>query len=315
MNRTSLTDTIMSLAVLQAGLFTLPVDRGRTGFRALGVPLGGAADRAAFDIANALLGNHPDSVALEITMAGPTLRANHRTWAAFTGAPFQIHINDALQEIANSTFTLEAGDRLRIGGTPIGCRGYLSVCGGFDLPLLMGSRTAGEPLKIHDELRCGTSDGPRRGLQQENEGPPEIVSFRTLPGAQADWFPDRSFYEAVFTVDARSNRMGIRLNGPSVPKRASEMISEPVAVGAVQITNEGLPIVLGVDGQTIGGYPKIAHLIRADFGKLAQLRPGMQIRFEEVTADAAEAAARDQQARLQNVLLRLAVTLPHRNIS
>lgn len=104
--------------------------------------------------------------------------------------------------------------------------------------------------------------------------------------------------------------MGVRLLGEPIPKRAGEIASEPVAPGAVQITNDGLPVVLGVDGQTIGGYPKVAHVIRADLDKLGQLRPGDVVRFTQVSEDEAIAASAEARVSLRRWLTRLAVAVP-----
>jgi allophanate hydrolase subunit 2 len=100
----------------------------------------------------------------------------------------------------------------------------------------------------------------------------------------------------------------VRLTGEPLTRRPGELVSEPVAPGAVQITNDGLPVVLGVDGQTIGGYPKVAHVVRADLDRLAQLRPGEELRFQQVSPDEAEAAARSRAAWLADWLLRLRTT-------
>jgi allophanate hydrolase subunit 2 len=134
------------------------------------------------------------------------------------------------------------------------------------------------------------------------------LTLRALDGPQADWFPDGRFFGSTYTVTPASNRMGLRLAGEPLTRKPGELVSEPVAPGAVQVTNDGLPVVLGVDGQTIGGYPKVAHVIRADLDRLAQLRPGTAVRFERVTSDAAEAAARERAGWLREWLTRLAVT-------
>jgi len=132
--------------------------------------------------------------------------------------------------------------------------------------------------------------------------------MRVLPGPQADWFDD-AFYGYTYRVTPASNRMGVRLDGPplALPKR--ELVSEPVAPGAIQITNDGRPIVLGVDGQTIGGYPKVAHVIAADLDALGQLRPGDEVRFVRVTEVEAEAAAAGRRALMRTWLRRIAVAL------
>ena len=132
--------------------------------------------------------------------------------------------------------------------------------------------------------------------------------MRVLPGSQADWFDD-AFYSHTYRVTPASNRMGVRLDGPplTLPKR--ELVSEPVAPGAVQITNDGRPIVLGVDGQTIGGYPKVAHVIAADLDALGQLRPGDAVRFQRVTETEAEAAGARRRDALRKQLRRIAMAL------
>ena len=113
-----------------------------------------------------------------------------------------------------------------------------------------------------------------------------------LDGPQRDWFEGDVLFTREYAISPASNRMGLRLKGEPLARRPGELVSEAVAPGAVQVTNDGLPVVLGVDGQTIGGYPKIAHVIRADLDRLAQLRPGDSVRFQRVTPEEAERAAR-----------------------
>jgi antagonist of KipI len=129
-----------------------------------------------------------------------------------------------------------------------------------------------------------------------------------LPGPQANWF-DNAFFSQAYRVTPASNRMGVRLDGPTLDPPKRELVSEPVAPGAVQITNDGRPIVLGVDGQTIGGYPKIAHVIAADLDRLGQLRPGDEVRFVRVSENDAEAAAAERRGELRKWLRRVAVAI------
>jgi biotin-dependent carboxylase-like uncharacterized protein len=302
----------MSLTILEPGLHSLLVDHGRPRSRYLGVPVGGAADRAALALGNALVGNPPDAVGLEITMTGPTLRAEHRTVGVLFGAPFVMAISGGRPAYAGTTFILEPGEGLKIGGTPAGVRAYLCIAGGFDAPTVLGSRSAFEPIKADEILACPESVGfePRRSLPfvaLPDRRPLDVL--RVLPGPQFDWFlePDR-FFASGYEVTTASNRMGLRLRGEILERRPGELTSEAVAPGAVQVTNDGQPVVLGVDGQTIGGYPKIAHVIRADLDRLAQLRPGTTVRFEQVTPEEADAAATARAALLREWLLRLQVT-------
>ena len=312
----------MGLRVLEPGLYSLLVGRGRTGSRHLGVPVGGPADYSACALGNALVGNPPDALALEVTLLGPTLRADAPIAGVVFGAPFQL---SGLLEVGRS-FNLDAGEVLKIGGTPSGCRAYLCVAGGFCGREILGSASALEPIRRGDVLECGSSSlqsrwganpfppgtgvppvrgrtgvPPVQAMQDRRDAGP-TQQIRVLPGPQRYWFPDSHFFEQSYTVSAAGNRMGLRLLGTPLLRAPRELASEPVAPGAVQITNDGLPVILGVDGQTIGGYPKIAHVIRADLDALGQLRPGDSVRFVEITEEDAEAANREKRATLRRTI-------------
>jgi len=315
----------MSLLVRDAGLLSLLVERGRTRTRHLGMPLGGPADRAAFALSNALVGNSPDAVGMEVTLSGPTVEATRPVACVVFGAPFQSTINGRPIP-AGTTFTLERGDVLRVGGTLGGARGYVCVAGGFGAPDILGSRSALDPLRAGDVLHCRASRIEARSLpfvsvtanaerEQRGEGgahtvahaPGSPITFRALDGPQRDWFTDDLFFTQDYEITPASNRMGLRLKGVVLRRRSGELVSEAVAPGAVQVTNDGQPVVLGVDGQTIGGYPKVAHVVRADLDRLAQLRPGDRVRFAGVTPDEAEVAAQEQTAFLKQWLTRLRI--------
>lgn len=297
----------MPLHILDPGLLTLVVDLGRPRSRSLGVPVGGAADRAAFMLGNALVGNPLDAAALEITLAGPTLRADVGLGCAVFGAPLEVSTDrHALQ--AGKAFTLPAGEELRIGGTPAGVRGYFCVRGGLRCKKILGSQSSLQPLRAGAELDCNEGTvAPRFFHLPADELPPNLL--RTLPGPQADWFREGVFHSQPFTVTPASNRMGLRLRGeplpPSEPNIFREMVSEPVSPGAVQVTSDGQCIVLGVDGQTIGGYPKVTHVISADLDRLAQLRPGQLVRFVGVSLADAETLYRARQTMLKEWAARL----------
>lgn len=253
---------------------------------------------AALTLGNALVGNPPDAVAVEVALSGPTLRAEAEVGAVVFGAPFDLTRNGEWIQV-NHTFTLHPGDVLRIGGTPTGCRAYLCVPGGFTLPAVP------TPLVAGDVLAC--AGGHLRGRSIPPFDPPPVAELRVLPGPQRAWFPDDSFFTRPWTVSEASNRMGVRLLGEPIPKRAGELVSEPVAAGAVQVTHDGRPVVLGADGQTIGGYPKVAHVIRADLDRVGQLRPGDGVRFVLVSPQEAESLAQARWAILGGWLTRLSV--------
>lgn len=299
----------MSLIVLHPGTYSLLVDRGRPKTRSFGIPFGGAADVAAFQIGNALLGNNPNAVALEITLSGPMLQAECDLSCCIFGGPFAIRAGNRSIG-AGRVFTLRQSEILTIGGSRTGASSYLCVRGGFHSRQVLNSGTAFQPLAEGARISCVASSGQGRSLEH-----PEIDALfgetagtlRVIDGPQADWFPTQSFYQQTFTVSPASNRMGIRLLGNAILRDPRELISEAVAPGAIQITNEGLPIVLGVDGQTIGGYPKIAHVIRADLDRLGQLRPGQSVRFEKIDLELAEELAAIRQGKLKRWLAALRV--------
>jgi biotin-dependent carboxylase-like uncharacterized protein len=305
----------MSLRVLDPGLCSLVVDYGRPRWRSLGVPLGGAADRSAFAIGNSLLGNPPDAAALEITLVGPALVAQARVGCVLLGAPFQL--SSSRQTLApNKSFTLEPDEELHIGGTPRGARAYLCVVGGLQTRLILGSRSGLAPVKRGQELPCATGAVPCRLVRSDLPWvvvpalSPELGStthqLRIVSGAQQDWFVCHDLPAlGDFGVRPASNRMGLRLSGRPVQVPAREMVSEPVCPGAIQVTSDGQMIVLGVDGQTIGGYPKISQVISADLDALGQLRPGMLLTFAQLTLEAARQLHLERQQRLAQLSMRL----------
>jgi len=298
----------MSLTVLEPGLASRIVDAGRPRSRSLGVSVGGAADRRSLALGNSLIGNRADAAALEIALKGPRLRAETDVGGVLFGAPFEAQ-RDGYPIEAGHTFTLRAGEELGIGGTPVGARAYLCVRGAFHVRTILASRSAFEPLGQGEILACDLSTIPPRFCPELQMRVPEVWTVSVLPGLQASWFRDEAFYEQVFTVTAASNRMGLRLQGKPLALPDRELVSEAVCPGSVQVTREGQCIVLGVDGQTIGGYPKIAQVIQADLDFLGQLRPGQRIDFKKVTMQDAIKRDRQAQADLRLWTLRLRLSL------
>ncbi|HEX4589069.1 MAG TPA: biotin-dependent carboxyltransferase family protein, partial [Gemmataceae bacterium] len=295
----------MSLRVLEPGLQTLVVDLGRPSYRSLGVPVGGAADRWSLNLGNALVGNPPDAAALEICLAGPTLQAGCDLGCVVFGAPFEAFRGKEPIAVGH-TFTLHRGEIIRIAGASIGLRAYFCVHDGLREPIALGSRSSFDPVRRGQDLACEPSEVSRRfidaGRSSFTGG--ELI-LRAMPGPQAGWFDLGEFFGPTFTVRADSDRMGTRLQGKPLTKKPGELVSEPVSPGAVQVVNDGQCIVLGVDGQTIGGYPKVAHVIAADLDRLGQLRPGQQVRFELVCIDVAENAYRARMSQLHEWMTRL----------
>jgi biotin-dependent carboxylase-like uncharacterized protein len=301
----------MTLRILDPGLYTILVDFGRTGWRSLGVPVGGAADRFALAIGNGLVGNAPNCAALEMSLAGPTMRSDCELICVVYGAEFVL-ASDRQPLTVGKTFRLQPGEELRIGGVREHLRAYFCVRGGFEAPMVLGSRSGLEPVSDRAELNCGAdlANGPRSRISSRFVRPnlvwnrePRLI--RVLEGPQADWFHENEFYFQEFTISPVSNRMGLRLHGLPLTRAARELVSEPVCPGTVQLTRDGQCIILGVDGQTIGGYPKIAQVITADLDKLGQLRPNDGIHFVKVNLDEAESLYRQKQAEMREWLTRL----------
>jgi antagonist of KipI len=296
----------MSLHVVDPGLYTLVVDFGRPHCRSLGVPVGGAADRASLALGNALVGNLPDTAGLEFSLSGPTLRAECDLACVVYGAPFELS-SDRQRLRPGKTFTLHAGEELRIGGTVERVRGYLCVGGGLRTQVILDSRSSLEPLQAGAELPCSPGIIHSRFLRV----PPfenDAQVLRIVDGPQVDWFSEKPLTR-TFTVAPASNRMGLRFQGNPLPVPDRELVSEPVCPGAVQVTRDGQCIILGVDGQTIGGYPKIAQVISADLDAVGQLRPGQQIAFQRVSLEDAVEIHRRRQAELNSLCLRVRVAL------
>jgi antagonist of KipI len=298
----------MVLKVIDPGLYTLVVDRGRPGFRSLGVPVSGAADRFSLAIGNALVGNPPEAAALEFSLAGPTVQADCELGCVVFGAPFTL-TSDRRRFSPGITFTLAAEEELIVGSAPSRMRGYLCVRGGLRTRPILNSMSSLEPLKPGDALHCATGQLPSRFLPGPFAWDNEPRVLRVLDGPQASWFRASSLDAKEFRVAEASDRMGIRLDGQPLDVPQRELVSEPVSPGAVQALPNGQCVVLGVDGQTIGGYPKIAQVISADVDKIGQLRPGDRVKLRRVDLVEAEIAYRQKVRETREWVTRLQVSL------
>jgi biotin-dependent carboxylase-like uncharacterized protein len=307
--------TAGTLTLLAPGLCTLVVDLGRPATRSLGVPVGGAADCFCLALGNGLVGNAPAAAALEITLAGPTLQATCPLACVLFGAPFAL-ATDRRPLTPGTTFTLWPGETLRVGAAPRGARGYLCVGGGLAVPPVLGSRSSLEALRAGAELPCRPGGIHGRSLRIPPDGEAHLeylagvaqppLRLRALAGPQAGWFAAEEFFGGPrFTVTPASDRMGLRLLGEPLRVPPRELVSEPVCPGAVQVTRDGQCVILGVDGQTIGGYPKVGQVISADLDLVGQLRPGDRVWFERVELGQAERAYRRRRAVLRQWLVRL----------
>jgi antagonist of KipI len=298
------------IQVQEPGLFTTVQDLGREGFGPFGVSASGAADAVSLRIGNRLVGNAEGAAGLEMTLLGGTFLFPQGAVAALAGSDFGASLDGKPVELWTA-FEARPGQTLRLGPTRSGARCYLCVRGGIEVKLFLGSASThilsglggheGRALRKGDVLNIGAASGSTRErsltAQALKKLSPRKV-LRVTPGPQSDWFSEPAqqiFYASTYRVAEESNRMGLRLQGAAIPAPASgEMISEGVALGAVQVPEGGLPIILFVEQQTTGGYPKIANVISADFHSLGQLRPRDEIRFERVDWKKARALLLEQ---------------------
>jgi len=299
------------IQVQEPGLFTTVQDLGREGFGPLGVSASGAADAISLRMGNRLVGNAEGAAGLEMTLLGGTFLFPEGAVIALAGSDFGATLDGKPVELWTA-FESRPGQALRLGPTCSGARCYLCVRGGIAVKLFLGSASThilsglgghdGRALRKGDVLNIGAASVSSRERSLSARALKELQArkvLRVTPGPQSDWFPEsarRLFYESRYRVAEESNRMGIRLEGAIVPvPSGGEMISEGVSLGAIQVPEGGKPIILFVEQQTTGGYPKIANVISADFHSLGQLRPRDEIRFERVDWETARALLREQE--------------------
>jgi antagonist of KipI len=341
----------MTATAIRAGFLTSVQDLGRTGFRRFGVSTSGALDSFAMRVANLLVGNDKDAAGLEITLGGLHLRFDDQRIVSWCGGEFDVQIGSTALPPGHSAL-LPAGEELKFGRPQIGCRCWLAVSGGINVPILLGSRSTdlraqfggfeGRALRDGDIVPLGgwpgssgfakaTVDNPIPAFTISPwTAPHDWVSpakrdpiLRFVPGVDWNRFnpPTRGYGVAgaslaagalakeatlqrltneAFTVSPDSDRMGARFDSPELKGEDDvDLISEAVAPGTIQVPPSGKPILLLGDCQTIGGYPKIAHVITADLPIAAQLRAGDHVRFSEVSLSDAHRLLLERERELE----------------
>ncbi len=308
----------MSLEILRPGLFTTVQDLGRPGLGSIGVPPSGAMDGFALRAANLLVSNGEGAAGLEFTLAGPEIGFDEDTIVALTGSRFESKLSghDVRHEEA---FLARAGDVLGVARTLEGARGYLAVGGGIVVPPVLGSLSTfpaggfggldGRALRTGDVLATAEVSETirlRRFARDRESGYRREVTLRVVPGPQQERFSEagcETFYGSVYRVSSRSDRIGVRLEGPAVARMAeADLEPEGLVSGAVQIPADGRPILLAVDQPTTGGYTKIATVISVDLSALAHRKPGDSVRFAAVTIEEARRLWRQREDRLRSAL-------------
>lgn len=275
-------------------MLTTVQDFGRPNFREYGVPVGGVLDRSSAKLANGLVGNDFKNPVLEITMMGPEIYFDYSCHIAITGADISPKINGE-EAAMNAPLFLEKNSILNFGRLKYGCRAYMAVAGKWKLDTWLGSVSALpfsglnilEKNKIEkgSEIVIEKNDHfvPLMFPENKNYHFPNSINIRTMPGPEFEKLPRiyiAHFFSQTFRISPDSNRMGCRLDG-ALPKYKpeKEMISSGVVPGTIQVANNGQPIVLLADAQTVGGYPRLANVFNKDMDKLAQLKPGDELRF------------------------------------
>jgi antagonist of KipI len=288
-----------AIIIEEAGLLSTVQDTGRIGFQQFGMPVGGAMDTLSLQLANMLVGNKRNAACIEVTLSGPVIRFAGAVRFAICGADLQPQLNQ--QAIHNNImYTASSGDRLSFSGRKSGFRAYIAFAGGMDVPLVMGSRSTlltaglgglnGRALQVGDiiDLLSDSHCKPLHNIPSFLFFPfNSRTTMRIMPGPEIHFFGFdalKSLLTTAYTISHHSNRMGYHLEGEIIPpiEGKGEIVSAAVPAGTIQITSGGNPIIMMSEGQTTGGYPRMATIATIDLPALSQLMPGESIRFSEI---------------------------------
>ena len=309
-----------TIEVIEGGFFTTVQDLGRYGYQRYGVPVSGALDRFAIRTGNLLVGNQEGDAGLEITFVGPRLRFLCDSTIALTGANLGPMVNGNPVPVWEAV-TISRGDVLSFQRPQDGIRSYLCVNGGIDVPRVLGSRSTfirsrlggveGRPLAPGDMIPVADpahSAAKFTGRELASHSIPHYGNnhtLRVIMGPQDDAFTEagiKTFLSSVYTVTPMFDRMGYRLAGPVIEhKVAADIVSDGTPYGAVQVTGNGMPIVLLADCGTTGGYTKIATVISVDLPSIGQAQLGDAVQFRSVGLDEARRALREQEELLETL--------------
>ena len=303
--------------VMEPGLLTTIQDLGRPHVVASGVPAGGAMDRFAHSAANLLVGNDRGAATLECTVRGPRLHASRPCVVAITGADLDPHLHGSAAPTWTA-FAMRKGDELGFGRRRMGTRAYVAVAGGFLGDRWLGSTSTnlmtarggmhGRGLVAGDSLAAGESMVPEetgRTLAESLRPRYGDHTMHAIAGPHAArLMPDSraALFGATFTLSPNSNRMGYRLDGHALEAPGDELLSFALVAGVVQLPRGGTPILLMADHQTAGGYPVVATVVSASMPVAAQLAPGDEMVFAEVTVESALEMRAGQLAALESLM-------------
>lgn len=312
------------ITVLQPGMFSTVQDEGRQEFLSCGLPRAGIMDRYAARMANLLCSNPLGAAVIEMTLTGGAFRVEKACRLAICGANMNAHLNGKLLA-PWAAADVVPGDILETGVAEDGCRAYLALSGGIDVPVVMGSRATytrasvggfkGRALKTGDQVPLGDSPplptAPSRIDPSFRPQYADKIILRVLLGPQDDLFTAEgieTFLQSEYSVSEEADRMGYRLSGPHIVHRdKADIVSDGLGAGAVQVPGSGQPIVMMADCGTTGGYAKIATVISADLYRVAQAKPQDTIRFSLCTEAEAIQALAEERNRYHTVAKQVAL--------
>ncbi|ADL12038.1 biotin-dependent carboxyltransferase family protein [Acetohalobium arabaticum] len=306
------------IKIIKSGMLTLIEDDGRYGYQQYGVPVSGTMDFFAHRLANILVGNDELESVLETTIIGPEIEFHDDMVIAITGADSSPILNGKSIPLWQS-IRVHRGDHLSFNGIKDGCRSYIAFSGGFDVPVVMDSKSTyikagiggfkGRALNQGDVLRIGEpteeiTELEGRKIPQEyiNYHLQDNINIRVVLGPQKEYFTAKgieAFLSNKYEITNESDRMGYRLNGEEIEhKKSADILSDGIAMGAVQVPSNGQPIIMMADRQVTGGYTKIANVITVDLPKIAQAKPGQEIEFEAITVQKAQKLLRSFENKI-----------------
>jgi len=304
------------IEILDGGLLTTIQDTGRFGFQKFGIPVSGAMDIQSLKIANKLLNNPINAACIEITVIGPKIKFLKDTFISITGANISPKINNKKTQMWQS-IKIKKGDILEFKELLDGMRSYIAFVEGIDVEKIMDSRSTylqgnlggfkGRKLESGDILKSFKNNDDDNNMHLRKYEP--LVyghehAIRIILGPQNDYFPPESIstlLNSEYTISLESDRMGYRLNGPTIKHiDTPDIISDGSPYGAIQIPGDGIPIILLADRGTTGGYTKIATIISSDLTKLAQALPGDILKFSVITIEEATKLIKSESQYLES---------------
>ncbi len=303
--------------VTKPGMFTTIQDRGRYGYLRYGVPVSGAMDQFSLTAANCLVSNDSNSACIETTLIGPELQALAKTQIAVTGGQCSPMINSYDVPMWR-TLNVESGDIISFGRMKSGCRAYLAIRGGIEVPVILGSRSTyvrgkfggleGRQLKTGDIIETANASFVKAEYLLSEKLVPQFeqnICTHVILGPQTEMFTEKGLKTLLsepYKVTPESDRMGYRLEGSPIEHKAkADIISDALLSGAIQVPKSGKPILIMRDAQTTGGYPKIAVTITSDLCTLGQARPNDEVNFVQTTLKEAHQRLAEYNRTLENL--------------